>query len=240
MNQAAQQTSNPATPVRGWLTTFFIPYKGKMLGPYYARSWKVNGKLKREYIKAADAERVRKACEEHRAFRKRGVQIARDFNNTTGNINWLQRMAKRRDKGQLRPEDYDHVEQIQKEGIAIPGRTKLRTFIRPQYLRPDTQNQKGVFMYPSSTKFTNSFKNRLKKEIIRMFDTRFDSETREERHERWRQELSQRPEPRPFPKPRVPSTHSEQDLDALAEKLIVKMDEAVAAKRSPNYRRHDK
>ena len=113
-------------PLPGYVVTFYQHYKGNKLGPYYARHYIVRGKRKKQYIKKEDLERVRAACQAYREKIKTGKQIARDLRNTLGNINWLYRMSRRLEKRPIRPEDHAFAAMIEKHGISIPGRPKLR------------------------------------------------------------------------------------------------------------------
>jgi hypothetical protein len=230
MNSTLSQPSDLSTqpsPVRGWVVAQYANYRGKRLGPYYVRCWKHNGKIKKEYIKSADLEQVRAACQSNRERRQRGVQIAADFYNTVGNLNWLQRMAKRAEKAALRSEDYEHVQRIELHGFASPGRTKLRT--------------KRSFMYPRSTNpfsfLTPRFLKSLKADVNRTFYSKFKDETIEEKWERWRREHAKLPPPRPLPKARVDLCVPLEHVDEIAAKLCVFMDRAIDAdKPAPNWR----
>jgi hypothetical protein len=152
-------THQPANILQGWVSTFYVNYAGRKLGPYHARTWKANNKVHRQYIKPADLDRVRAACQANRELRQRGVQIAADFYNTVGNLKWLAKMANRLRKGNLRPEDYAHVERIESEGYATPGRTKLRrgvNLFRPQCQTPNTQNPFLGLLRPQYTDASQS------------------------------------------------------------------------------------
>jgi len=132
MNPATQKPNNQATPTKGWITKSYISYKGKKLGPYYARTWFEHGKRRKEYIKKQDLARIRAQCEAHREMKIRGRQLASQLATTLGNLNWLERMAKRLDMGAIRPEDHAFVEQIKRHGITTPGRTMLKSRPTPR------------------------------------------------------------------------------------------------------------
>jgi len=154
--QNAQHSALSPQHLNGWVSKFFVHYNGRKLGPYYARCWKENNKQKREYIKPADLERVREACQRYRDHRKAISNTTRDFSTLTGNLNYVARMAKRIAKGFLRPEDYVFIEKIKDNGFNTPGRPKLRSLpLRPQYRIPNTQDPKEAFMYPSLTNSWN-------------------------------------------------------------------------------------
>jgi hypothetical protein len=115
MNQATKQTSNPQT-LKGWVSTTFTRYRGKRLGPYYARHWKAKGKLRTQYIKPADVECVLAACQAHRDERKKERATDQHLTTLLGNLNYLTRMEKRAKKNQLTSADHDHLDRIATSG----------------------------------------------------------------------------------------------------------------------------
>ena len=216
-----QLTANSGvSPLRGGVVTTYTTYKGKKLGPYYSRTWKVKGKIKREYIKPADLERIRAACHANRERRRRGIEIAADFQNTVGNLKWLKTRERRSEKGTLRPEDHDRIRRIETHGYGTPGRTKLRSkrpkVFASKYPTPNTQHLdiERNFMYPSLPNSSPArggsarramganiaFMKSLKQEVKRIFASKFANESIEEKWERWRKEHAKRPEPRTLPK----------------------------------------
>jgi len=206
--------------LQGWLSTFHVDYQGKRLGPYHRRCWKVNGKLKMEYVKPNDLERVRAACQAYRDRRKRRTTVARDFHNRISNINWLDRMAKRLRKGDLRPEDYAFCEVVDKEGITAAGRPKLRN--APPRTSPLNTQRLTLkdFMYPSHTKLPEKFWKQTRQDFISIKKQMLDKESEDEKWERWRKEHAQMPEPRPLPVSAPPACISEQRLEEAVAELL--------------------
>src|SRR5262249_58383300 len=96
---AIKQPSNPATQ-RGWLNTFYRYHKGKKLGPYFVRRWKVGGKIHRQYIKPEDVEKVRAQCAAHRTEQKRRKEHNKQLNILLDNFNFLGAMMNRYDARQ--------------------------------------------------------------------------------------------------------------------------------------------
>lgn len=149
-------TSNHQTAdiLRGWITTFYIRRGAKSHGPYYARTWRVKGKLKRQYIKPEDLERVRAACQRFRERRKKQIEVSKGYNLIAGNLNFLFRMFKRSQK-RNRPRQHEaaHLAGIQTEGLQAPNRPNLR---RPYKIRiPKWPNHRTKgFMYPPSDKYS--------------------------------------------------------------------------------------
>ena len=99
-----QQT---ADTLPGWVSTFYVTSGGKKSGPYHARCWKKNGKLKKEYIKAADLDRVRAACENHRQKRLHHIELSKQLATVTGNLNFLIRILKRSENRNRIPQVLD-------------------------------------------------------------------------------------------------------------------------------------
>lgn len=127
------KTTEPSNPAiqnqatkKGWINCFYKTYKGKKLGPYHVRRWKQHGRLYKEYIKPQDLERVKAECQAHKERKKKGSEISRWLNNTIGNLNYVDRMAKWAEQGRLRPEDKAFLTRIEQEGFAIDGRPKIR------------------------------------------------------------------------------------------------------------------
>jgi hypothetical protein len=238
MNSQPSALSTQPTPTKGWIIAQYTHYRGKRLGPYYVRCWKVNGKTHKEYIKPADLERVRAACEANRERRRRGIKIAADFYNTAGNLKWLVRMTRRSEKGALRNEDYEHIVRIEANGYSTPGRTKLR--MKRSFMYPHLNNDSSG---PSHLPFTTyhlpiSTLNALRKETKRAFAAQFATETIEEKWERWRKDHAKRPDPRPLPKARVDLSVPLDHIDALTEKVCQRLDESLAAgKSAPDWKK---
>ena len=155
-------THQPPLTKKGWINTYYRYYKGKRLGPYYVRRWKLNGKLHKEYIKPDQVEEARAECQRHREAKK---EIVRWLNNTTTNLKYLERMIKWSDQGRLRPEDHAYIDRIQKEGYDIGGRPPLRKKIVRQFATYNGQTVivKTVFELDGTTRsfmvpfFTNPF-----------------------------------------------------------------------------------
>jgi len=118
-------------PKRGWISTTYRNYKGKKLGPYYVRRWKVGKKLHREYINAKDLKRVQAECDAYRAERREGQRIRRWVVNCCGNLNYVFRMCKWQELGKLRPQDHAYARRLKTEGFDIDGRPSIRS-IKPQ------------------------------------------------------------------------------------------------------------
>ena len=138
-NLATEQSSTERVSLTlpGWVSCFFVTYNGRKIGPYYARCWKENGRQRKKYIRPADLEKVRVACEAHRQRRRAERDLGKEVTAISGNLNFLFRMTKRILKGQITEEDFVHMGRILGQGITAPGRPKLR---RPR-----------SFMYPSFT-----------------------------------------------------------------------------------------
>jgi hypothetical protein len=147
-NLASEQPSSPPTPLRGWVNSYYRHYKGKKLGPYYVRRWKVNGKIRRQYLKPEDVEKVRAACEVNRDRRKSGPK----YRALLDNFRFQWRMILLFDRGkEPRQDQKDYIVRLHQEGMYITG--------RPLY-RPRR------FMVPSLSNFVHLLPSREKLDEI--------------------------------------------------------------------------
>ena len=115
----------PTTPTtRGCVNAFYRYYKGRKLGPYFVRRWKVGRRVHKEYIKPENVEKVRAACAEYRET----VRAARrQANKLIDNFSFLGNMMNRLDRGQtVRPDQAEYIERIAREGPFISGRPLYR------------------------------------------------------------------------------------------------------------------
>ena len=142
------------TPKRGWVSTYYRNYKGKKLGPYYVRRWKVGKTLHREYVNAKDLERIQAECQAHREKKKREQGVSRWITNTWGNLEYLQRIAKWSEQGKLRPVDIAFFRRIQQEGYDIDGRPPIRRRVTRHIAKIAGQRMlvKTVFELDGTTK----------------------------------------------------------------------------------------
>ena len=130
------QRSALNAPLPGWVNTYYRYHRGKKLGPYHVRRWKVGPRLFKQYIKPSDLEKIKSACERYREKRKRQSAFAREYTLQESNLNYLLRLCKRLRRGALRQEDYAFALEIERNGYSIPGRPKLRasqTFMVPNF-----------------------------------------------------------------------------------------------------------
>jgi len=169
------------TPKRGWVSTYYRNYKGKKLGPYHVRRWKVGKKIHREYIKPKDLEQVRIACKAHKDKRLAQKQCSTWLTNTTANLDYLTRMAKWSDKGKLRSQDVHYMSRIELEGFAISGRPSTRRKVTRHHacIAGENFTVKTIFELDGTTKvfmvpfFTNCIKSPLeflKKALLGAFE----------------------------------------------------------------------
>lgn len=106
--------------MRGCVITCYRQYKGKKLGPYYFRKWKVGRKVFKKYIKPADVEKVQAACQNTKQRRK-------EINRFLDNADWLRRMCERYDRGkEATPEQETYIQRLHREGMHITGRPPFR------------------------------------------------------------------------------------------------------------------
>jgi len=221
--QNAQHSALSPQHLNGWVSKFFVHYNGRKLGPYYARCWKENNKQKREYIKPADLERVREACQRYRDHCKAISKTTRDFSTLTGNLNYVARMAKRITRGFLRPEDYIFIEKIQDNGFHTPGRPKLRRAIFASSPEPKAQSQ--TFMYPLSAnpKIQRSAPRRILKplraRLLKFMQDKLPKETEVEKCNRWAREMKARPRPKPNIERALPSWITKEQIAADIQRV---------------------
>lgn len=122
----AKQSNNPA-PLKGWVNCFYRRYKGKRLGPYYVRRWKVGRKTYKQYIKPQDYEKVRAQCEAHRKRQKERREGDKRTQNLLDNWDFLGRMLTQADKGKrVRQDQEDYIRRLHHEGMFITGRPNYR------------------------------------------------------------------------------------------------------------------
>lgn len=113
-NMSTTESSNQATKNRpkkkGWINCFYRTYKGKKLGPYFVRRWKVGRKLYKEYIKSEDLEQAKQEAADYKEKRKRQSATTRRLNNNIANLAYMVRMVAWEDQGRVRPQDHakDH------------------------------------------------------------------------------------------------------------------------------------
>lgn len=58
---------NSSDSLPGSLQKFYVHRNGRKFGPYWCRMWREGGKLRRQYIKAEDLDRVRTAIDRYRS-----------------------------------------------------------------------------------------------------------------------------------------------------------------------------
>ena len=154
----------PQKPLKGCVNTFYRHYKGRRLGPYFVRRWKIGRKVYREYIKPADVERVRAACQAYRESR-------RGINTFIDNFDFLGKMMNRFDKDKVvSPAMGNYILRLRREGMYISGRPPMRRKITRQlaYIDGEPMTIKTVFELDGTTKvfmvpfFTNRFRKRVK------------------------------------------------------------------------------
>ena len=174
----AQPSALSSQPFKkGWISTFYRHYKGKKLGPYYVRHWKVGNKVRNQYIKPQDLERVRAECEAYRDRKRRGRVIARELYNLLGNLNYIDRMAKRAEKRELSEVDIAFLTRIEREGYKISGRPRARRrriTHRLVSIAGQTTIVKTVFEFDGTTKvFMVPFVLNPREQFERMFENLF-------------------------------------------------------------------
>jgi hypothetical protein len=120
----ASTLPNPTNPpsLKGWVNSFYRHYRGKKLGPYHVRRWKVGRKLYKEYIKPQDVERVKAACQAHREKQRSKSEGARRTNNFVSNFAFMAKMLLLWEKGKdSTPAQYRYLQRIDEEGMFITG-----------------------------------------------------------------------------------------------------------------------
>ena len=130
----------PNAPLRGWITTSYRTYKGKRLGPYHYRKWKVGNRTFKQYIKPADLEKTKAACRQNReeAIRKRAE--GRRWTTFIDNAAFLGKMNATFDRNeQPRKDQADYIVRLHHEGMFISGRPNYRlkrVFGAPYFSKP--------------------------------------------------------------------------------------------------------
>ena len=136
-NQATEHPSNPATPLKGWVNTYFRHYKGKKLGPYYVRRWKVGRRVFKQYIKPEDVEKVKAQCQAHRLESQRRKREGRRIVTFIDNYNFLGRIIDTWDRGkEIRKDQEAYALRLHNEGMYITGRPLYRprrAFMVPKF-----------------------------------------------------------------------------------------------------------
>ena len=128
----------PGEPLRGWVAQYFRRYKGRKLGPYYVRRWKVGNKLRKEYIKPQDVERVRAECLAYREASQRKREGARKCNTFIDNYSFLGRMMNKYEKGKEPTRlEGEYILRLEREGMYITGKPRTRRKITRRYATID-------------------------------------------------------------------------------------------------------
>jgi hypothetical protein len=122
MNSTQHSALSSQASLRGWVNSFYRHYKGKRLGPYYVRRWKVGRKLHREYIKPQDVERIKAECAAHRERQQTKSEGARRTNNFVSNFAFMAKMLLLWERGKdSTPAQYAYLQRIDQEGMFITG-----------------------------------------------------------------------------------------------------------------------
>ena len=135
-------------PKRGHVNVFYRYYKGKKLGPYYVRRWKIGRKLFKEYIKPKDVERVKAECKAFKEGRK-AVSVFLD------NVEFLGNCLNRYDRGKIvTPAMEDYIRRIWNEGPYITGKPQMRRKVTREIVTVDGEQmiKKTVFELDGTTK----------------------------------------------------------------------------------------
>jgi len=119
----------------GCVITTYRTYKGKKLGPYYFRKWKIGKKVFKEYIKPepvtgtemSRADRLKAAVEKARAACNQAKQRRREINRFLQNADFLRVINERYDRNkQPTPQQEAYIVRLYQEGMHIIGRPSLR------------------------------------------------------------------------------------------------------------------
>ena len=125
---------SPHPSKKGWINCFYRYYKGKRLGPYYVRRWKVNGKLHKEYIKPDQVEQAKAECQAHREQQLQGRIVARQCRALIDNHIVLGKMYFGYDKGnEPNKLQAEYLVRLHEEGLFITGRPPYRRRIIRDY-----------------------------------------------------------------------------------------------------------
>lgn len=236
MNPSLQPTANSqqltaATPLPGWINTYYRHHNGKKLGPYFVRRWKVGTRLYKEYVKPADLERVRAACLAHREKRQHQREANKKIHTLLGNWNYLGRIGQRLDKRQdIGQEHHEHIRLIAEQGMYVPGRPPLKTprartphpfpfdkLSKDQILSRIRANLKTAmrFMVPNFSKRDTA---KMEKQLKHAFNTSQPDETADQRWSRWKTGLAKPPKPRPAASHiELPPWITAQEIDAMLD-----------------------
>jgi hypothetical protein len=119
--------STQPSRMRGCIVASYRHYKGKKLGPYYFRKWKIGRRTFKQYIKPADLEKTRTAIDAARTRRKQLQAGAKKYGPLLDNFNFLGKMMNLFDQGKEPREDQKaYILRIHKEGPFITGRPLYR------------------------------------------------------------------------------------------------------------------
>jgi hypothetical protein len=184
---SATQTPALLKPLRGWVTTFHVTQNGQRRGPYHVRRWKERGRLHKQYIKPADVERVKAACQIHREKQQARRQGARRVNNYISNADFLYKMLMRWETGKIVTKAMEaYIWRLCKtEDMYVDDRPPLRrriirsiathngqTVIVKTVLELDGTSK--TFMVPLEINYiknsASDFFDRLKRELLEAFD----------------------------------------------------------------------
>ena len=161
----------------GWINTYYRYYKGKKLGPYFVRRWKLNGKLHKEYVKPDQLEQVKAECQAHRQRALERRIVARQCRALIDNHIFLGKMyfgfEKGKEPNKLQAE---YIVRLHHEGLYISGRPRYRRRIIRDYavIAGRSVVIKTVFELDGTTKiFMVPFKIKRTKAVANLWDTFF-------------------------------------------------------------------
>ena len=134
------ERTTPNAPLKGWITTSYRTYKGKRLGPYHYRKWKVGRRTFKQYIKPADLEKTKAACQQNREEALLKRVEGRRWTRFVDNFDFLGRMNDKFDRNEEPREDQKHyIARLHHQGMFISGRPNYRlrrVFGAPHFSKP--------------------------------------------------------------------------------------------------------
>ncbi len=126
-----RETPEKSTAQKGWVNCFYRYYKGKKLGPYYVRKWKVGRNVHKEYIKPADVERVKAQCQAYREMQRERKANRKRVSTFIDNWDYLGRMLNRYDTNKpVYPQHEAYIIRLHEEGMYITGRPRTRRHVK--------------------------------------------------------------------------------------------------------------
>lgn len=126
MSKTFQNPLPKHEPLPGAVVAQFRPYKDNLLGPYWFRVWREQGRVKKAYVRRTELSAVRAACGEHQSRRRAEAARRREFAKGLSDFSFTLRLLTRFERLPEGANDYDHVSEAELSRLERLTRMDLR------------------------------------------------------------------------------------------------------------------